>query len=186
MGAHRYPAIAPRQRPVRLKGARQSVECDRTVTKSEMTGSPDIDSDENARAALRDAGLRATSARIAVLVALRQAERPMSHAELTELLGESRWDRTTVYRNLSDLADAGLARRTELGDRIWRFEHVGVHEHSHHHAHFVCTGCGTVACMPEVEITVPTVPNLPHAVRDHRIEVQVRGLCDDCDPVSPP
>ena len=32
------------------------------------------------------------------------------------------WDPATIYRNLTDLSEAGLARRTDVGDHVWRFE----------------------------------------------------------------
>ena len=31
-------------------------------------------------------------------------------------------DKATAFRNLNDMTDAGLLRRTELGDHVWRFE----------------------------------------------------------------
>ena len=70
---------------------------------------------------LRGAGLRSTSARIAVLQCLRSAKSPLSHAELADELTPLGLDKATVFRNLSDLTDAGLVVRTELGDHVWRF-----------------------------------------------------------------
>ena len=46
-------------------------------------------------------------------------------------------DRSTVYRVLADLTDAGLLEQVRLGDGIARFE---IQEVAHHHA--VCTRCG--------------------------------------------
>lgn len=138
---------------------------------------------DEARRILRSSGLRATGARIAVLGVLRDAARPVSHAEVSDVLGEGPWDRTTIYRNLSDLVDVGLVRRSELGDRVWRFELVGPPgEPAHHHAHFVCVGCGAVECLPDVAVNVPDVSAAPAAVRKQQFEVQVRGLCDTCEP----
>lgn len=135
-----------------------------------------------ARSALHGAGLRATGARIAVWQALRAAARPISHADVSDAIGPSPWDRTTLYRNLSDLVEAGLVRRSELGDRVWRFELVTPAAEAHHHAHFVCTECGTVECLPNVEVAVTPAAKLPRAVRAQHFELQVRGLCDDCEP----
>ena len=130
---------------------------------------------------IRDAGLRATASRVAVLDALRCAERPLSHADVVELLHGRGWDRATLYRNLLDLTEAGLLRKATLGDRVWRFE--GADEAGHAveaHPHFVCVGCGAVECLPGVTMTINPPKHVPRAVKGGRVEIQVRGLCDGC------
>src|SRR6185369_17162653 len=88
---------------------------------------------------LRNAGLRSTTARIAVLQRLRSAKSPLSHAELADELTPRGLDKATVFRNLTDLTDAGLVVRTELGDHVWRFEiHDQKHGQQGKHPHFVC------------------------------------------------
>ncbi len=130
---------------------------------------------------LRDAGLRATSARIAVLRALETGDGPLSHAEVSESVASLGFDRATTYRNLTDLSDAGLARRTDHGDHVWRFELVGEEgEHAELHPHFVCNACGIVACLPEGALTVHGRRGVPRALRRRDVEIQVRGLCDEC------
>ena len=133
---------------------------------------------ETLRNAVRDAGLRATPSRIAVLHLLRAAGSPVSHSDVVTKLASQAWDPATIYRNLTDLADVGLARRTDVGDHIWRFEAVTGGHQASAHPHFVCTGCGTVECLPDLEYS--TRAKAPRAVRQKRVEVQVRGLCDTC------
>jgi Fur family transcriptional regulator, ferric uptake regulator len=133
---------------------------------------------EEIRAALRTRGLRATPSRIAVLELLRSEGAPMSHGDAADRLAAQPWDRATIYRNLTDLAGAGLARRTDVGDHVWRFEAV-TNDHDSAHPHFVCTECGTVECMPEIELAVRRA-KAPRAVRNRQVEVHVRGLCDAC------
>lgn len=130
------------------------------------------------RAAVRDAGLRATPSRIAVLHLLRSAGTPISHSEVVAKLASQAWDPATIYRNLTDLSDVGLARRTDVGDHIWRFEAVTASHQASAHPHFVCTECGTIECLPDLEYTTRT--KAPRAIRQKRVEVQVRGLCDAC------
>ena len=78
----------------------------------------------------------------------------MSHGDVADRLANQAWDRATIYRNLTDLAEAGLVRRTDVGDHVWRFEAVsGAHEPGAH-PHFVCTECGTVECLPEIELAI--------------------------------
>lgn len=68
-------------------------------------------------------------------------------------------DRTRALQMMSscetsagDLAaDAGLLRRLELGDHVWRYEPTlsrDLHAVSDH-PHFVCTNCGRVKCLDD-------------------------------------
>ncbi len=132
------------------------------------------------RADLHRAGLRATASRIAVLQFLRDCERPVSHAEAVAALADQPWDKTTVYRNLVDLVRSSLARKTELGDRVWRYEAVDTVHSSSDHPHFVCTECGNVQCLTDVKVTMTTAGKGPRAVRDRQVEFQIRGCCDQC------
>jgi Fur family ferric uptake transcriptional regulator len=135
------------------------------------------------RAAVRARGLRATPSRLAVLDIVRATEAPVSHGEVADRLASQAWDRATIYRNLTDLAEVGLLRRTDVGDHVWRFEAIE-HEASAH-PHFVCTECGTVECLPEIELTLRRPEpsrrvRAPRAVKQRQVEVHVRGLCDAC------
>jgi len=112
-----------------------------------------------------------------------QARAPLSHAEVYELVTDAGMDRATVYRNLVDLADTGIVRRIDLGDHVWRFEWVGAEQREHGadaHPHFVCSDCGAVACLPAESVAVRPVRGTPRALRQHAVEVRVRGLCDAC------
>ena len=131
---------------------------------------------------LRDAGLRATGARVAVLRFLLNHSAPSSHAELIEALGGDGYDRVTLYRNLSDLAEAGLVTRTDLGDHVWRFElkRSSGSTHPGEHPHFVCTECGEVSCLPEASVRVMG-GKVPRAAMAKNVTVQIRGVCDTCE-----
>lgn len=136
---------------------------------------------EQLKEQLRGAGLRATASRLAVMRMLRGAPRPLSHADVVEGLKQQPWDRATIYRNLVDLVSAGLARKVELGDRVWRFD--GSADSETHdaalHPHFVCTSCGSVECLTDVTITSPR-RGIPRALATRDVEVHVRGVCDGC------
>jgi Fur family ferric uptake transcriptional regulator len=132
---------------------------------------------------LREAGLRVTPARVEVLRLLRTEARPLSHADVAAALDHRPHNKATLYRNLVDMVEAGLLRRVVLGDKVWRFEEGDV-EDSHHaqtHAHFICVQCGTVSCLPEVEVKMGEAPSIPSAVHARDVEVQLRGVCDECD-----
>ncbi len=136
------------------------------------------------KARLREAGLRATASRSAVLECMLAAQGPLTHADVCERLAESGFDRATVYRNLADLTDAGLLRRSDLGDHLWRFELKASEAHQEHtsevHPHFVCTECGSVACLPDGAVSVATVRGAPRSLKLGKVEIQVRGACNDC------
>ena len=131
------------------------------------------------RGAIRTRGLRVTPSRVAVLELVRASDAPMSHGDVADRLQSHTWDRATIYRNLIDLSEVGLLRRTDVGDHIWRFEAV-TGEHDAAHPHFVCTECGTVECLPDLELAVRRSMKSPRAVRQRQVEVHVRGLCDAC------
>jgi len=133
------------------------------------------------KAQLRDLGLRATASRLAVLGRLHDVARPLSHAELMETLTDQGWDPATVYRILSDLTDAGMLRRMDLGDHIWRFELLDAcRAVRDDHAHFLCTDCGEVTCLPEVELRTTSGKALPAALRGAEMHLRVTGRCNSC------
>jgi Fur family ferric uptake transcriptional regulator len=141
--------------------------------------------DDNAatlRDRLRQAGLRATGARVGVMRVLIDAATPLSHSEVFERLSDKSVDRVTVYRNLVDLAEAGLLRRTDVGDHVWRFEwHAPQRESERHgHPHFVCSDCGVVECLPLSAVALRAVRGTPRSLKQRHVEIHVRGLCDAC------
>lgn len=127
---------------------------------------------------LHDAGLRVTPARLVVLDAIRRASGPTTHGELAKRLGDD-WDAATIYRNLMALTQVGLVTRSDHGDRRWRFEPASEPQ-DHEHAHFLCTDCGLVRCLPDLDIRVRKSGAVPKAVRTGDVEYQLRGVCDRC------
>lgn len=133
-----------------------------------------------ARDILRKAGLRSTPARISVLNALRKSSKPQTHAELAEHLVPMGFDKATVFRNLTDLTDAELVSRTELGDHVWRFEIRDPKHDRSSHPHFVCVDCGTVSCIEKMEL--PDAPTRKSLNISRITEVLVKGHCGTCEP----
>lgn len=134
---------------------------------------------EELKGIIRNAGLRSTAPRVAVLRRLMEATNPVSHGELVTQLTDQGMDRTTVYRNLVDLTDAGLVQRTDLGDHVWRFE-LKRRGDEPRHPHFTCVDCGAVSCLPEVTLSVKPGRGVPRALNRQKVEIQLRGVCDDC------
>lgn len=138
------------------------------------------ESSETIKSEIRNAGLRATPARIATLKLLHGAASPLTHAEVAEELQGLGVDKATVFRNLNDMAGAGLLRRTELGDRVWRFELIPEgDEHGAAHPHFVCVDCGTVSCMDEIKLTAGSMRMSEQF--GEVTEILLRGHCNECN-----
>ena len=136
------------------------------------------------RALLRGQKMRVTGGRMAVLTALHERQAPMTHEQIMDVIGENDFDRASVWRLLSDLADKGLLRRMDLGDRIWRYELVDVcRDIEASHSHFLCEDCGVVACLPPLEIRTRE-GLLPESLRHAKFTIRVEGICETC--VSPP
>lgn len=131
---------------------------------------------------IRAAGMRSTAPRISVLERLRRADSPLSHAEITEELLPLGFDRATIYRNLVDLAEAGLVSRVELGDHVWRYEVRGPEprEGEGEHPHFVCNDCGTVSCLPTVSVDIRPAPGSRRSPVAEVSDIVLKGRCESC------
>ncbi|MFU8804401.1 MAG: Fur family transcriptional regulator [Bradymonadaceae bacterium] len=135
---------------------------------------------EELRAMIRETGLRCTSSRMIVLEKLVAAPAPISHAELADQLVPQGFDQATVYRNLTDLTEAGLLTRHDLGDHVWRFEFKSDDDaHDGEHPHFFCTDCGTVSCLTDVAIKVTSSSTSPPSFGEIS-EIFLKGRCELC------
>ena len=127
---------------------------------------------------LRDADLRVTRPRVAVLAAVHAHP----HAETDVLIEAARTalgevSHQAVYDVLRALTGAGLVRRIQPSSSVARYEaRVGDNHH-----HVVCRACGSIA---DVDCAVGDTPCLT-ATDDHgftidEAEVIYWGLCPDC------
>lgn len=135
---------------------------------------------EESRTAIREAGLRATPARIATLDLLKNSSSPLTHAEVAEHLAQFSVDKATAFRALNDMTDAGMLRRTELGDHVWRFELLceGEEEHASH-PHFICVDCGQVSCLDDVQLTKKSLTSTEDV--GSVTEIVLKGHCKRCE-----
>jgi Fur family ferric uptake transcriptional regulator len=127
---------------------------------------------------LREAELRVTRPRVAVLAAVYQ--RP--HADTDSIIGAVREDHVAVshqavYDVLRVLTAAGLVRRIEPSGSVARYEaRVGDNHH-----HVVCRSCGSIA---DVDCAVGSTPCLTasddNGYAIDEAEVVYWGLCPDC------
>lgn len=135
-------------------------------------------SDTELGARLKDAGLRSTGPRRAVLAVLARGDHwnasDVFDAVSKDLEGTSL---QAVYGVLSALEEVGLARKIELPG------HPAHYEYSHHdnHHHLVCTECGAIRDVPCVVGAAPCLSaedDFGFAIRT--AEVTYRGICGEC------
>ena len=127
---------------------------------------------------LREAGLRVTRPRVAVLDAV-YAE---PHADTDAIIRCARRylpevSHQAVYDVLRALTDAGLVRRIQPARSVARYEaRVGDNHH-----HVVCRSCGVIA---DVDCAVGEAPCLAadtdHGFQIDEAEVVFWGLCPAC------
>jgi Fur family ferric uptake transcriptional regulator len=134
--------------------------------------------DEQHQQVLREAGLRVTAQRVAVLDAVRR----LPHADTDSLINAVRAEtgdisHQAVYDVLKVLTDAQLVRKIQPPGQVARYERrVG---DNHHHA--VCRSCGTIA---DVDCAVGDTPCLTASESNGFVideaEVIYWGTCPDC------
>jgi Fe2+ or Zn2+ uptake regulation protein len=129
---------------------------------------------------LRDASLRVTRPRVAVLAAVHAHP----HADTAAILGATRErlpevSSQAVYDVLNALTDAGLVRRIHPPGSVARYEsRVGDNHH-----HVVCRSCGSIA---DVDCAIGEAPCLTpddphgHGYAIDEAEVIYWGLCPEC------
>ena len=127
---------------------------------------------------LREAGLRVTRPRVAVLDAVHTAP----HADTDSILRATRHglpgvSHQAVYDVLRALTDAGLVRRIQPAGSVARYEaRVGDNHH-----HVVCRSCGAIADVDCAAGGAPCLTADPdHGFRIDEAEVVFWGLCPSC------
>jgi Fur family ferric uptake transcriptional regulator len=123
---------------------------------------------------------------------------PRTHAEVADALTDRGFDRATIYRNLTELTESRICSRVELGDHVWRFEMR--HGDATEHPHFLCTSCGEVSCLDDVEVAITRKPGAKPAAKRRTgskgvgdgaaakrpgigsvNEVLLKGTCEQCE-----
>ena len=139
--------------------------------------------DQDAARALREAGLKATPQRMAVLRSLDGDETHPTAQELhARLSGEyPSLSVATVYNTLSALTRIARCRPLELGGPVRFDPNVEPHDHA------VCEGCGSIRDVSDAgEATTDTPPAKDSegllGFQVKRVERIYRGLCASCAP----
>lgn len=136
---------------------------------------------EEAIAAVRARGLRASSARRLLIEALFAAEQPLTAEEIAAGAGGPApgGDVGSIYRNLELLESIGLVRHVHLGHGPSRYAPAG----SIPPAYAVCERCGEQRAVSDAELE----PVRDAVRRQLGLEARfshfpIVGICSDCEP----
>ena len=139
---------------------------------------PTTDRLEWAIAQIREKGMRVTTQRTDILMALLKSPAPLSAEEIYDRLKKGASDIATVFRSVGSLEDIGLLQRHDLGDGIRRYE-VALNKHHHHFIH--CRSCGSVEAFDGCdfeEVLSKTLARKGYQNIQHNLEV--KALCPKC------
>jgi Fe2+ or Zn2+ uptake regulation protein len=131
---------------------------------------------------LRRVDQRYTNGRRAIVELLVDAGHPVSIGDIAELRPDI--PRSSAYRHLVDLQQAGVVRRIAANDEFTRFELA--EDLTEHHHHLLCLNCGQVIDVtPSASFERSVTKGLMDLAdaegfqpQSHRVDVL--GLCASC------
>ncbi|MEU7058114.1 Fur family transcriptional regulator [Streptomyces sp. NPDC046197] len=132
-----------------------------------------------AAAQLREASMRVTAPRMAMLVAVAHSPGHLDAEALRERAQRitGRLSLQATYNVLRALTDAGLVRCTQIPGHPARYE---IERHDNHH-HFVCRRCAAVRDVECMIGAAPCMePGLPEEYDTQEAAVTFWGLCPGC------
>jgi Fur family transcriptional regulator, ferric uptake regulator len=149
-----------------------------THSKQSVASAALLNTVESGCARLRQAGLRITRPRVALIESLAAMKHPVPIEELHQTLRGEACDLVTVYRCLAAFEEIGLVRRSFLHNGTSVYELTPSKAAAHHN--LVCKGCGKTE---RVECSPPE--GADRALRKHRFAdvsllVQFFGICPSC------
>lgn len=129
---------------------------------------------------LRDAGIRVTRKKTAVLDAIIEGGEPLCARELHSRLARiMSIDPVTVYRTLAILRDAGIVREVDGASGIQHYEMAC--RHNPEHPHFRCMRCMKIECLPSLRDDEAVALSSAAEGREVReVSITLTGLCADC------
>lgn len=131
---------------------------------------------------LKQAGLRLTIGRKALIEELAKHEDPHTAKQLQACLEERgiKINLVTIYREMEALEAQGIARLLEFGDGQRRIELVDSKDEHHHH--LICRSCDTVAHV-DIEAAILAVEKILAKQNNFKIDahqLEFFGQCQKC------
>lgn len=129
---------------------------------------------------LRPAGSKRSSKRDLIVDVFLRQEGHLSADDLVDLIRkeDQRISRATVYRTLTWMEQAGIARKVDFGEGRFRFEHSYRHPR---HFHLICKSCNQ--SMEFLSSDIEQMIEEVAAARGFTVRqavVQLYGTCEDC------
>ena len=130
---------------------------------------------------LRNASLKATPARLAVLQLLEKKDKPLDAGTIKESLEREGIgvDPVTVFRTLNHFTQRGLIRQVQFHEDKTRYEPSARGDHHH----LICESCGSVEDIADCEIHTQEEEirrKKRFLVKNHSLEFF--GICLKCQP----
>jgi Fur family transcriptional regulator, ferric uptake regulator len=126
---------------------------------------------------IRNAGMRVTKPRVALVEVLLKQEGPVSIERIHQEVGVDSCDLVTIYRCLAAFEDLGLVRRSYLHNGTCLYEQTF---DAARHYHIVCKACGKT---DKVEYTLAS--DVEQKLKDKGYEqvshvLEFFGVCPEC------
>lgn len=128
---------------------------------------------------LKNANLRQTHPRLAILEVLMEADGPITQQQITDSLSESAPDKVTIYRVLKCLMEKEIVHKAFVKKRTAFFELAHNCSKTQCHPHFTCTSCGKTFCIKNAKIPLAEI-NEEGFIITHQ-KVALEGLCPECN-----
>lgn len=130
---------------------------------------------DNISRLFRNYGLSETAIRREVLHLLWGDGVALTQKEIEAGLSSS-LDRVTLYRNLKLFTEKGLLHKIVINEATHKYKLAGNFRRSDH-AHFYCTRCQKLLCMPGVDVDTG---RLPSGFQVYSTRLVIEGVCDHC------
>jgi Fur family ferric uptake transcriptional regulator len=133
---------------------------------------------------LKKFDLKVTPVRITVLNVLVNSDVALSHADITDKIGDETIDKVTLYRTLNTFNEKGIIHKVATEDRNWLYaimlESNKIPVSEHDHAHFICNACEKIFCFPVSEHTQSGIASIREGFKVIEQEIRLHGICPTC------
>ena len=124
--------------------------------------------EENIKKQFKDAGLKATPARLAIFEAFSGKCHPLNAEDIYKKIEKNKIDLATIYRTLISFEEAGILRKVDLRKDSQFYE-----INKHHHHHIICNKCGFIEELDGCKFSNFKI------IKGHSLEFF--GLCRKCE-----
>jgi len=125
-------------------------------------------------------GLKKTSFRIELLQLFRNSSNSLSVKKITQKFSTT-VDKVSIYRALNSFEKSGLIHKVPDKNNLSRYSlcpsECAPNQHSHDHAHFLCSICDETFCIDD--FPVPKMNNHNgYIINNYKIILE--GICESC------